>query len=188
MSENHFHPFPTFETQRLRIDRLIALDAQRLYELRTSDDVMRYVERPRPESVAKALETIQQTDELIESGNGIAWAIRLKTSPDLIGIIGFWRMKREHFRAEIGYMLLPKYWRQGITSEAMAAILDYAFNVLNLHSVEADINPENTGSKQILLKSGFSKEAYFRENFFWQGKFYDSEIYGILASEFNARK
>jgi ribosomal-protein-alanine N-acetyltransferase len=56
--------------------------------------------------------------------------------------------------------------------EVAKAVLDYGFNTLKLHSIEANINPENIASQKLLEKNGFVREAYFKENFFWQGKFW----------------
>jgi ribosomal-protein-alanine N-acetyltransferase len=56
---------------------------------------------------------------------------------------------------------------------------------MELHSVEADINPDNEASRKVLQKAGFKSEAFFRENYFWQGKFYNSEVFGLLRAEFS---
>ena len=65
-------------------------------------------------------------------------------------------------------------------SEAMKAVLQFGFNDMNLHSVEANINPLNKKSKKILELNGFVKEAYFTENYYSNGKFLDSEIYCLV--------
>ena len=111
----------------------------------------------------------------------IAWGISFHETPEMIGNISFHRIEKENHRAEIGYMLHPKHWRQGIINEAMKAVLDYGFSVMNLHSIEANINPENVASSNLLKKRGFVKEAYYKENYFFDGKFIDTEIYSLLA-------
>ncbi len=65
-------------------------------------------------------------------------------------------------------------------SEALEAVINYAFNTLKLHSIEANINPENNASRQLLIKAGFNKEAYFKENYYFNGHFIDSEIYSLI--------
>jgi ribosomal-protein-alanine N-acetyltransferase len=52
-----------------------------------------------------------------------------------------------------------------------------------LHSIEARINPENTGSSKILTKLAFIKEGYFKENYFYNGAFLDSEIYSLVMAK-----
>src|SRR6185295_19509224 len=98
----------------------------------------------------------------------------------IIGYIGYWRMKKEHYRAEIGYALHPAYWKKGIMKEAILAVLDYGFNTMQLHSVEANINADNNASAGILEATGFIKEAHFKEDFFFDGIFRDTIIYSKL--------
>jgi [ribosomal protein S5]-alanine N-acetyltransferase len=180
----NFQPFPAMATKRLLLDRTCDDDAHDLFLLRSNDDVMKYVERPRPVDADDALLMIRHMDGLISNNEAIAWAIRMPGSSKMIGVIGYWRTKPEHFRAEVGYMVLPEFWGQGLMYEALQAVLNFGFSKMSLHSVEADINPENIASEKLLVKCGFKPEAYFRENYFWQDKFYDSKIFGLLSSEF----
>ena len=65
--------------------------------------------------------------------------------------------------------------------EALKAILHYGFHNLKFHSVEANIDPENTASKHLLEHNGFVREAYYKENYFFEEKFWDSAIYSLLT-------
>ena len=65
--------------------------------------------------------------------------------------------------------------------EAVAAVLSYGFSAIKLHSVEANINPANVASKKLLEKNGFVQEAYFKENFYYNGRFMDAPIYALLT-------
>jgi ribosomal-protein-alanine N-acetyltransferase len=68
--------------------------------------------------------------------------------------------------------------------EAIRATFNFGFKDFNLHSLEANINPGNQNSRGILTSMGFQKEAYFRENYFYNGEYLDSEIYTLLKSDF----
>jgi ribosomal-protein-alanine N-acetyltransferase len=104
--------------------------------------------------------------------------IAYKDNPDeAIGTICFWHMEPNNYRAEIGYMLHPNHWRKGILSEAIEKIIDYGLNVLNLHSIAANVNPNNAASIALLEKFGFKKEAHFTENWYYNDRFLDSAIY-----------
>lgn len=67
-------------------------------------------------------------------------------------------------------------------SEALTAIIAFAFEEMKLHSIEANINPLNEASRKLLMKQGFVKEAYFREDYYFNGKFLDSEIYSLVST------
>src|SRR5688500_18727940 len=99
----------------------------------------------------------------------------------MIGNICLWNISREHHKAEIGYVLSTEYHRKGLMDEAVKQVLEYGFNSMKLHSVQANVNPGNIASIKLLEKNGFVKEAHFRENFFYNGRYLDSAIYSLLA-------
>lgn len=179
----HFTPFPNLETERLHLRRLVKEDVNEVFALRSDKEVMKYIPRPLVKTNEEALEHIAMIDEKIENNEGINWAISLKSNQKLIGIIGHYRIKPEHFRAEIGYMLLPEYHGKGIIVEAIKETLNYGFQVMKLHSIEAIIDPENYASESVLQKSGFVKEAHLKENEYYEGRFLDTVIYSIINKD-----
>jgi ribosomal-protein-alanine N-acetyltransferase len=158
-------------------------DANELFTLRSDPEVMRYVARPLTLSVAEAEAWIQNVITAYQNGEGITWSITVKPSDELAGTIGLWRFDKEHYRAEVGYMLHPKYQRKGLTTEALHAITRFAFENTELHSLEAHLSPENEASKMALQNCGFVQEAHFRENFFWNGRFEDTLVYSLLKHQ-----
>jgi len=180
MLEFNFHPFPVIETERLTLRAITMDDAPKLFKLRNDLDVMRYIERLPHRTLEDSKEMIEKIMDGIKNNNMIEWVVTLKGKEDMIGSISYHRIEKEHHRAEIGYMLHPMYWRKGIINEAMIAVIRYGFETMKLHSVEANINPDNVASSNLLKKNGFVKEAYFKENYFFNGNFYDSEIYSLL--------
>ncbi|MFV8341944.1 GNAT family N-acetyltransferase [Flavobacterium sp. XS2P39] len=180
MSTINFSPFPNLETDRLLLRRVDENDVNEIFALRSNPETMKYIPRPLVKTTKDALEHIALIDSKIESNEGINWAITLKGSPKLIGLIGHYRIRPEHFRAEIGYMLLPEFNGKGIISEAVKEVVNYGFKVMKLHSIEAVLDPENFGSEKVLEKNGFIKEAHLKENEFFEGRFLDSVIYSIL--------
>lgn len=180
MLEINFEPFPILETTQLILRRVINDDVNEVFELRSNPKIMKYIPRPLVKTNEEALDHIALIDSKIENNEGINWAITLKGNPKLIGIIGHYRIKPEHFRAEIGYVLLPEYHGKGIITEAIKCAVDYGFNVMKLHSIEAIIDPRNSGSEKVLQKNGFKKEAHLLENEFYDGVFLDTVIYSLL--------
>ena len=176
----NFSPFPNLETERLLLRRVDSNDIKEIFALRSNPETMKYIPRPLVKTDEDALEHIAMIDSKIDSNEGINWAITLKDNPKLIGIIGHYRIKPESYRAELGYMLLPEYHGRGIVSEAVEEAVKYGFNVMNLHSLEAIIAPDNHASAKVLKKNGFVKEAHLRENEFFEGRFLDTVIYSIL--------
>ena len=175
-----FTPFPNLETERLLLRRVVPTDVKEIFALRSNSETMKYIPRPLLKTDEDALEHVAMIDSKIDTNEGINWAITLKDNPKLIGIIGHYRIKPEYFRAEIGYMLLPEYHGKGIISEAVKEAIRYGFQVMKLHSIEAVIDPENQASAKVLEKNGFVKEAHFKENEYYDGRFWDSVVYSLL--------
>jgi len=177
--------FPILQTPRLRLDRICEADLPRLLYLRNNPQTMRYIDRPVAETIEDAKVLWQQMETGIENKQALSWGLYVKGSTELIGFIGYWRAETENFRSEIGYMIAPEFEGKGLMSEALLAALQYGFGEMKLHSVVADINPSNERSKSLLLKFHFQREAYFRENIFYNGAFIDTEIYTMLKRDFN---
>lgn len=177
----NFNEFPILKTERLVLRAHSVADAEALYKMRRDVDVMQYIHRERPQTIEDIKTLINTINDGFKQGQSIAWVISLKENPDqMIGSIGYWRTNLANYRAEVGYMLHPDYWRKGIVSEALKTTIDFGFEQMKLHSIQANIDPSNEASRQILLKHGFVKEAHFKEDFYFNGKFLDSEVYSLL--------
>ena len=176
----NFSPFPILETERLILRRVLPSDVKEMFELRSNPETMKYIPRPLVTNYDEALAHIKMMEDKIETNEGINWAITLKGDDKMLGVIGHYRIKPEHYRAEVGYMILPEYHGKGITTEAVQCVVDYGFNTMQLHSIEGVIDPENEASQRDLQKCGFVKEAHFKENEFYDGKFIDAVVYSKL--------
>jgi ribosomal-protein-alanine N-acetyltransferase len=175
--------FQVLRTKRLLLREPIVSDAPALFAMRSDPLAMRYVPRPIMQRVEEAEEFIATFSKDRAENNGITWAITLHGSDTLIGNIGFYRMKKEHYRAEVGYMLHPDHWGQRLVGEALDAVVQLGFHSLGFHSIEAITDVENVASNALLARHGFRQEAHFREDFFWDGRFRDTLVWSRLVSD-----
>jgi [ribosomal protein S5]-alanine N-acetyltransferase len=156
-------------------------DAPAMLRLRSNPDVMRYLGRPKMQNLEDALKMIEGDNERFSANNAVVWCICLQEAPDqMIGNCGFWRMDKHNHRAEIGYLLDPAFWGKGYAFEACQTAVKYCFEVLNFHSIMANTDPLNDASGHLLERLGFVQEAYFREDYYFDGQFLDSRIYSLL--------
>jgi len=172
--------FPLLETERLMLRQTNVGDANGMFMMRSSVEVMKYIPVPLATDISEAEEYILSLQERMENKECINWTLTLKETGEMIGTIGFYRMELQHYRTEIGYMLLPKFYGKGYASEAVQRLVDFGCKDLGFHSIEAVIYPENMGSQRVLEKCGFVREAYFKESEFHGGKFVDTAVYSIL--------
>lgn len=176
----NFTPFPVIETERLVLRRITNDDVKEVFELRSNPETMKYIPRPLVKTTEEAFEHIAMIEDKIVTNTGINWGITLKNDAKILGIIGYYRMQPENYRAEIGYILLPEFHGKGIITEAVKQLISYAFKDLKLHSIEAVIDPENLASEKVLQKCNFVKEGHLKESEFYEGKFLDKVIYSLL--------
>ncbi len=176
-----FTPFPTLETARLRLRRLEESDAPEILFLRSDPVMIRYLDRAPMTSTGEVLEHIRKVHADETAGENVTWCLVPKDASRLIGTICLWHFRKQHFRAEIGYLLHPSYHRRGYMQETMTAVLQYGFHIMHLHSIDAIVNPANADSVKLLERNGFVREAYFREDYFWNGQFLDTAVYSKLA-------
>lgn len=182
----NFHPFQTIETERLFLRRIDEGDFEEVMLLRGNPETMKFIPRPLVKTKEDALAHIAMIEEKIVNNTGINWGITVKEENNnkIIGIIGHYRIQPENHRAEIGYMILPEYSGKGYVTEVIKAVVAYGFEEMDLHSIEAVIDPDNVASEKVLIKNGFVKEAHILENELWDGKFWDTVIYSLLKRNF----
>ncbi|MBE9108980.1 GNAT family N-acetyltransferase [Nodosilinea sp. LEGE 07298] len=166
--------FPKLETPRLWLRQATEADAEDIFQLFSDPQVTQFHDLDTFTHLDQARAVIERRKMGFESDRGIRWAIALKLQNTSIGSCGF-TWDRASDQAEIGYELCSKFWRQGIMTEALTAILNYGFEVENLERVTAEIMLDNTASRQLLKKLGFQSQGVIKERGFWKGKHHDLE-------------
>jgi len=175
-----FDKFPQLESERLLFREFKKSDVAPFYTLRTHKNVLSYMDTSPLENLMASEEMIRENHSMFQAKQGISWAIEDAEQQSFLGYFLLWNFNHKHARAEIGYALLPENWGNGYMKETFATMLPFAFKTLKLHRLEANINPYNTRSEQLLNASGFKKEAHFKEHYLFNGKFLDSVIYSLL--------
>jgi ribosomal-protein-alanine N-acetyltransferase len=151
-------------------------DFEKLALFRRDYDIMLALDKE-VETDEEILSLIDQMHSPDSISNSLWWFIYLDNV--LIGNFGL-KLDRRNARAEIGYVLFKAYWKIGHMSNCLPILLDFAFNNLGCHSLEARINPLNIGSKKLLLANNFVLEGSFKEDYFYKGNFLDTQVYSLL--------
>jgi RimJ/RimL family protein N-acetyltransferase len=103
-------------------------------------------------------------------------------SAGLVGAISL-TIERAHERAEAGYWIGVPFWGRGYASEALVALIDFGFNQLGLHRIQASHLTRNPASGRVMLKAGMKYEGKRRQHILKWEQFEDVELYGILRSD-----
>ena len=174
---------PTINTSRLSLRWIRAEDVDDFYDVYSNPEVMRYWSTPPLADKEAAKKLINEIHEGIKRDEILKWGIALRSSDKLIGSLTLFHIDFTHRRAEIGYAQGRAYWGQGYMQEALKAVLNHAFEILNLHRIEADVDPRNAASVRTLERLGFQREGYLRERWQVNGEIQDAFYYGLLRPD-----
>lgn len=175
-------------TERLLLRPLAAADAGALFGVFSDPDVMRYWSCAPWTGIAQADHYIAAAGEALASGAMLRLGIELAASGELLGQITLYGFSEQNRRCEVGYALGRAHWGRGYLGEALGAMLDYGFKALDLHRVEADIDPRNAASARLLERMGFVHEGLLRQRWIVAGEVCDTAFYGLLESDWEARR
>ncbi|MEM7172380.1 MAG: GNAT family protein [Pseudomonadota bacterium] len=127
---------------------------------------------------------LRQYDYEWEQGSGFSFFVFHKKSDLLLGGISFSNVRRGVSQtASLGYWVGEPHARQGYMSEALLASLEFAFDRLGLHRVEAACLTNNQASQKLLVKSGFSQQGYARQYLRIDGRWQDHLLFEILRND-----
>ena len=175
------------ETPRLRLRALTEGDVPALFTIYQDPEAMRYWSHPAMTDIAEAQALLKDIQNQADPQNLFEWGIARREDDLVIGTCTLHRIDRQHRRAELGYILRRDHWGRGLAGEALNALLNHAFGAMDLHRLEADIDPRNTSSIRSVERLGFKLEGRLRERYFLAGEIQDSLIYGLLAAEWATR-
>lgn len=174
---------PPLETKRLVLREIRPADAEAIFAMYGDEEVMRYRDVLAFSRLEEAQLFLEQVRSLGEQGEEMHWGIMLKGEEQLVGTCGYsWHLG--HPFGAIGYDLARNYWRQGIMTEAIGALLHFGFEVRNLHRVEARVRLGNEASMRLLQRLGFQEEGRLRECLYLNNRFFDVKIFSLLQSEY----
>ncbi|MCG6036552.1 GNAT family N-acetyltransferase [Acinetobacter baumannii] len=150
------------ETKRLILRQWKESDFEPFITMGLDQDVMQFF--PNLLTPQESLNLIQKISSLIQEKGWGFWAVELKETHQFIGFIGL-HSQPEQFDfspcVEIGWRLAKKFWKQGYATEGAKAVLDYAFNVLNLDKMVSFTATTNTPSQAVMKRLGMHKVKNF---------------------------
>lgn len=163
----------TISTEKLLLKPVELSDLQNMHNLRTNPQVAKYIKR----DLNKSPEEIRQFIEMVRK-NKYYFIIKTIDQNEFAGTITLWNINWNKKYAELGYELLPQFQGKGLMSEAVKALLKYAFNEMGIETIEAYTHRENVASKKLLERRGFKLVAdkIDSDNL-------DNIIYGINKTE-----
>jgi ribosomal-protein-alanine N-acetyltransferase len=175
-------PAPALRTARLLLRPITSADADALYALHSRAEVLRYWDAPPWSERAQAERFIEACQRMAEEGSGTRVAMDRASDEAFIGWCGL-RWNLDHRSASMAYCLDDAAWGHGYATEAGRALLQWAFDTLDLNRVQAETDTRNVASARVLEKLGFVREGTLREDCVVNGEVSDSWVYGLLRRQ-----
>lgn len=145
--------------------------------------VLRYWDAPPWRERAQADRFISMGRQMEQEGTGARLAIERLTDDQFVGWCSLSQWNPSYRSARMGYCLAEAAWGKGFATEAATALLEWAFDTLDLNRVQAETDTRNTASSRVLEKLGFVREGTLREDCIVDGDVSDSWVYGLLRRE-----
>jgi len=175
-----FSKFPSLETSRLYLREILDSDLDAIFSIFSNIKVTEFYGIDPLKSRADGEKTLRSCIDRFPNRKGIRWGLALKQSGQLIGTIGLQKFNEQSCRAEIGFDLIPEFWRKGFMSEALQTVVDFGLSEIRIHRIEAFCEPKNVASMEMLKRAGFQQEGLLKGYFRWSDGFHDATILARL--------
>jgi ribosomal-protein-alanine N-acetyltransferase len=181
-ASSEYTRFPRLETQRLVLRELQPSDVQAIFGIGSDDEVMHFYDLDTFQLPEDASAFIGRQRARYERESGIRWGIVRKEGEEVIGWCGY--VVGSYRRAELGYALARDAWGQGLMTEAVRAVVGFAFETTQINRLEATTHLGNGASARVLEKLGFVPEGLLREFGYWRGQFHDLRMHSLLRKDY----
>ena len=174
-------------TPRLILRRFKTDDAQAMYDNWASDEkVPKFLAWDIHKSVEETRELLTKWVAEYENPEYYHWVIDYKDENTIVGAINLHAVSNKSWRAEMGYNIGSKWWNKSLMTEAVHAVLEFAFNEIGMNKICASHDTENAGSGKVMQKNGMVREGHFHKHSRRKdGTWGDTDFYGILRDNWS---
>jgi RimJ/RimL family protein N-acetyltransferase len=162
-------------------------DAPSLFHLLTAAEVARFISPP-PTTVEGFERFIEWTLEQRSTGDYLCFAVVPASGDTAVGIFQIRRLEPGFVTAEWGFALGSPFWGTGVFQECARLVVDFAFETIGVHRLEARASVLNGRGNGALLKLGAVREAVLRRSFRRDGHVYDQALWTILDEDWMQAK
>ena len=177
---------PTLVGERVTLRELQISDASNLYAELSTPEAKQFMWAPPPNVVAFE-RFIEWTHGERHSGKYICYGVVPHGKKEAYGVFELRQLQPGFLRGELGFVIAPSYWGTGIFYEGAQLLLNFAFETVNVHRIEARAAIDNDRSNAALLKIGASKEGTLKDAFWRDDHFVDQYLWAILDGDWKAR-
>lgn len=180
--------FEELHTSRLNL-RKIGMDDLQLYYTRlgSSGEVTKYMFFQPHKDISESVASIEKALKRYEIGRNYRWAIALRENNDIIGVIDLLKFDEEANSCSFAYMLGQDFWGKGYGTEALNAVMEFAFTKMEIEKIEAEHFGANIASGAVMRKVGMTYQGTVPAKYEKNGIFYDAPQYAIAREQWQEK-
>ncbi len=175
---------PVLSGSRVVLRELRASDAASLLKMLTTEEVTRFISPP-PTTVEGFQEFIAWTHRKRSEGRYACFAVVPEGTDTAIGIFQLRALDPGFGTAEWGFAIGAPFWGTGLFQQGAALTLEFAFDRLGVHRLEARAVPGNGRGSGALRKMGAVQESVLRQSFLKDGRYHDQILWSLLAADWH---
>ena len=178
---------PVLYGDKVSLRELRTSDAASLFAMLTTEEVARFISPP-PSTVEGFERFIAWTLRQRAAGTYACFAVTVKGFDTAIGIFQVRETEPGFATAEWGFAIGSSFWGTGVFSEGAELVLEFAFDTLGVHRLEARAAVQNGRGNGALLKVGAVQEGVLRKSFLRDGRYLDQALYAIIDDDWRASR
>jgi [ribosomal protein S5]-alanine N-acetyltransferase len=177
---------PVLTGSRVTLRELRASDAPSLFAMLTTEEVSRFISPP-PTTVEGFERFIMWANRERAAGNYACFAVVPHGMDTAVGLFQVRQLEPGWGTAEWGFALGSAFWGTGVFSEGSSLVLEFVFETIGVHRLEARAAVQNGRGNRALSKIGAVQEGVLRRSFLRNGQYMDQVLWAILAEDWRAR-
>jgi [ribosomal protein S5]-alanine N-acetyltransferase len=178
---------PVLSGRAVILRELRASDAPSLFAMLTAEDVARFVSPP-PATLDGFERFIDWTLRQRRAGTHACFAVTLAESDTAIGLFQLRELEFGFGTAEWGFAIGSPYWGSGVFQEGAELMVQFAFEAVGVHRLEARAAVHNERGNAALRKLGAVREGRLRQSFLKNGEYLDQNLWTILDEDWHTKK
>ena len=178
---------PVLQGRGVALRELRAEDAETLATLMSDEDVRRFIPAP-PATPADFVRFINWTQSQRATGTVISFGMVPEGSESAVGILQLHELETPFRTAEWGFVLGKPYWSSGLFKAGVAPFLQFVFETVGVHRLEARAMAANVRANAVLRRAGWTEEGHLHRSFLLGGKYHDDLLWALLSDDWRRQQ
>ncbi|WAC02348.1 GNAT family N-acetyltransferase [Lacinutrix neustonica] len=172
-------------TTRTSLRLIEVYDLEAIHNLHVFPETDKYNALGIPQNIKETKSIIEPWIEAhrVNEIKNFTFKIKTHVNEEFIGLFGLKVGNKKYNRAEVWYKIHPDYWSQGYATEALKAVINFGFDTLKLHRIEAGCAVDNVGSFKVMEKAGMIREGRGRQVLPLKSGWSDNYEYAMLETD-----